>query len=377
MSGYTIGLIIEGVVALALIVAIVAVAINKRKPAKKKVPELNGLSGYIGGGGEESTATLLLAGQTAEAPQEPAQSTYGYEEQAYGQPPAQEQYAAPAQSTYGYEEQAYEQPPVQEQYAALGQSAYGYEEQAYEQPPVQEQYAAPAQGTYGYEEQAYGQPPVQEQYAAPAQSTYGYEEQTYGQPPAQEQYAAPAQEADAASAQGDAPQGSDGHDDDLVSFRSVERTFEDAFAELSEEQKRYFSEIMAYALSKPKAEEKVTKGAVCVRSNKKLILKLKIRRKITVASFKLENDLLRDYRHNIGDASAIRMRETEIYVNDDSAKETAFGMIDLMLEQYERERQEALERRRLARAAKRAEQAADRAAEEAAAADAAAEDEEQ
>ena len=33
MSGYTIGLIIEGVVALALIVAIVAVAINKRKPA--------------------------------------------------------------------------------------------------------------------------------------------------------------------------------------------------------------------------------------------------------------------------------------------------------------------------------------------------------
>ena len=329
MSGYTIGLIIEGVVALALIVAIVAVAINKRKPAKKKVPELNGLSGYIGGGGEESTATLLLAGQTAEAPQEPAQSTYGYEEQAYGQPPAQEQYAAPGQSTYGYEEQAYEQPPVQEQYAA------------------------------------------------PAQSAYGYEEQAYGQPPVQEQYAAPGQEANAASAQGDAPQGSDGHDDDLVSFRSVERTFEDAFAELSEEQKRYFSEIMAYALSKPKAEEKVTKGAVCVRSNKKLILKLKIRRKITVASFKLENDLLRDYRHNIGDASAIRMRETEIYVNDDSAKETAFGMIDLMLEQYERERQEAQERRRLARAAKRAEQAADRAAEEAAAADAAAEDEEQ
>ena len=305
MSGYTIGLIIEGVVALALIVAIVAVAINKRKPAKKKVPELNGLSGYIGGGEEESTATLLLAGQTAETPQESAQSTYGYEEQAFEQPPVQEQYAAPAQSAYGYEEQAYEQPP------------------------------------------------------------------------AQEQYAAPGQEADAASAQGDAPQGSDGHDDDLVSFRSVERTFEDAFAELSEEQKRYFSEIMAYALSKPKAEEKVTKGAVCVRSNKKLILKLKIRRKITVASFKLENDLLRDYRHNIGDASAIRMRETEIYVNDDSAKETVFGMIDLMLEQYERERQEAQERRRLARAAKRAEQAADRAAEEAAAADAAAEDEEQ
>ena len=305
MSGYTIGLIIEGVVALALIVAIVAVAINKRKPAKKKVPELNGLSGYIGGGEEESTATLLLAGQTAETPQESAQSTYGYEEQAYEQPPVQEQYAAPGHSTYGYAEQAYEQPP------------------------------------------------------------------------AQEQYAAPGQEADAASAQGDAPQGSDGHDDDLVSFRSVERTFEDAFAELSEEQKRYFSEIMAYALSKPKAEEKVTKGAVCVRSNKKLILKLKIRRKITVASFKLENDLLRDYRHNIGDASAIRMRETEIYVNDDSAKETAFGMIDLMLEQYERERQEALERRRLARAAKRAEQAADRAAEVAAAADAAAEDEEQ
>ena len=305
MSAYTIGLILEGVVALALIVAIVAVAINKRKPAKEKNPELNGLSGYIEGsdGEEKSTEALLLEGQTAEMAEE------------------------------------------------SGQGAYGYAEQAYEQPPVQEQYAAPEQSGYGYAEQAYEQPPVQEQYAAPAQ------------------------EPDAAPARGDAAQGSDARDDDLVSFRSVERTFEDAFAELSEEQKRYFSEIMAYALSKPKAEEKVTKGAVCVRSNKKLILKLKIRRKITVASFKLENDLLRDYRHNIGDASAIRMRETEIYVTDDSVKETAFGMIDLMLEQYERERQEALERRRLARAAKRAEQAADRAAEEAAAADAAAEDE--
>ena len=321
MSGYTIGLILEGVVALALIVAIVAVAINKRKPAKEKNPELNGLSGYIEGsdGEEESTEALLLEGQTAEMQESSAQNAYGYAEQAYEQPPVREQYAAPAQNAYGYAEQAYEQPPVREQYAAPAQNAYGYAEQAYEQPPVREQYAAPAQG--------------------------------------------------------DAAQGSDARDDDLVSFRSVERTFEDAFAELSEEQKRYFSEIMAYALSKPKAEEKVTKGAVCVRSNKKLILKLKIRRKITVASFKLENDLLRDYRHNIGDASAIRMRETEIYVNDDSVKETAFGMIDLMLEQYERERQEALERRRLARAAKRAEQAADRAAEEAAAADAAAEDE--
>ena len=129
---------------------------------------------------------------------------------------------------------------------------------------------------------------------------------------------------------------------------------------MSEAQKRFFINIREYALHKPKADEKQTKKGVCVRSNKKIILKLKIRRGVTVASFKLENDLLRDYRRNSEAAGAFRQKETEIYVTDDNAMEAACAMVDLMLEQYEKERQEAIERRRAKRAALRAEREAKR-----------------
>ena len=129
---------------------------------------------------------------------------------------------------------------------------------------------------------------------------------------------------------------------------------------MSEAQKRFFINIREYALHKPKADEKQTKKGVCVRSNKKIILKLKIRRGVTVASFKLENDLLRDYRRNSEAAGAFRQKETEIYVTDDNAMEAACAMVDLMLQQYAREREETIRRRRARQAARRAEKRAER-----------------
>lgn len=140
-------------------------------------------------------------------------------------------------------------------------------------------------------------------------------------------------------------------DGNRIVFAASERSFSEAYATLSEEQKRYFILIREYALHKPNATETRGNAGVTIRSDKKVILKLKIRRGITVASFKLENDLLRDYRRNSESSKAFRLKETELYIEDEGALETARGMVDLMLEQYEKERQEAMERRKAKRAA--------------------------
>ena len=79
-----------------------------------------------------------------------------------------------------------------------------------------------------------------------------------------------------------------------------------------------------------------------------------------MAAFKLENDLLRDYRRNSEAEGAFRQKETEIYVTDDNAMEAACGMVDLMLQQYAREREETIRRRRARQAARRAEKRAER-----------------
>ena len=89
-------------------------------------------------------------------------------------------------------------------------------------------------------------------------------------------------------------------------------------------------------------------------------MKVIIRRGITVAAFKLENDLLRDYRRNSEAAGAFRLKETELYIESESALETACGMVDLMLQQYAREREETIRRRRARQAARRAEKRAER-----------------
>lgn len=138
-----------------------------------------------------------------------------------------------------------------------------------------------------------------------------------------------------------------------IVFAASDRSFSEAYATLSEEQKRYFILIREYALHKPNATEKRGATSLVIRSNKKAILKLKIRRGITIAAFKLENDLLRNYRRNSESAKAFRLRETELYIEDENGLETARGMVDLMLEQYARERQEAIERRKAKRAARR------------------------
>ncbi len=139
-----------------------------------------------------------------------------------------------------------------------------------------------------------------------------------------------------------------------VMFSANTTTFEEKFNMLSEEQKGYFNKLRDYALSKEKAEEKNHKSAVVVTADKKPILKLKIRRGITVASFKIESELMRNYKRDAEFVEGIKEKETEVYVANEKALTTACEMVDLMILQNEQKKQGTIARRRAVRRALRA-----------------------
>lgn len=137
-----------------------------------------------------------------------------------------------------------------------------------------------------------------------------------------------------------------------VTFSTGEITFEDAYKDLSYEQRRFLEKVRTYALAKPDAVEKQNKMSLNIKSEGKPILKLKIRHGTVVALYRLENDLLKDYKRSSKLSSAIRHKETEVILADEDAVVTACNMVDLMIKQYEKEREMAKERRREARRAK-------------------------
>lgn len=141
-----------------------------------------------------------------------------------------------------------------------------------------------------------------------------------------------------------------------VTFSSGELTFSDAYNGLSDEQREYLEKVRAYAMSKPDAIEKQNKMSLNVKTAGKSIVKFRIRHGAAVASYNLENDLLKDFRRGSGTSSIIRHKETEVVLSDGVAAETACNMVDLMMKQFEKERELAKERRREARKARSAEE---------------------
>ncbi len=129
-----------------------------------------------------------------------------------------------------------------------------------------------------------------------------------------------------------------------VGFNANKMTFKEAYMALSTEQKKYFDDIRDYALAKKGAKLRETKVAMTVAILKKPILKLKIRRGITIASFKVESDVMRDFKRQAETTGGIREKETEIHITNDNIFEAACDMVDLMVKQYEQERLKARER---------------------------------
>ena len=105
---------------------------------------------------------------------------------------------------------------------------------------------------------------------------------------------------------------------------------------LSDEQKRYFDTLKDAAMAKPQAKLAVGRSFMNIKIGKRSILKLRIRRLITVGEYSLENDILRDFRKasdNKEGNAKIKVRPTLVAVTDDATLTTALNMIDLVYKQ--------------------------------------------
>ena len=114
------------------------------------------------------------------------------------------------------------------------------------------------------------------------------------------------------------------------------KTIEELYEELSVEQRSFFDELKNTALAKPNAVLSITKTYENIKIGKRSIIKLLIRRGVTVAEFILENDALKEYRlssQNKKGKSKIKIRPTVIAVTELDTLRAAVDMIHLAYEQ--------------------------------------------
>lgn len=138
----------------------------------------------------------------------------------------------------------------------------------------------------------------------------------------------------------------------LVISRSESKTVDESYAELTKEQKKFFDGLLSYALSKENAIEYRTKTEIKIKADRKPIIRISVRKGITVAKFHLENDLMKKFRRNSAEAK-IDVKDTKVNITDVLAFETAKGLIDVAVENNKREKEAAAEARRQHIAAKR------------------------
>ncbi len=116
-------------------------------------------------------------------------------------------------------------------------------------------------------------------------------------------------------------------------------TLEEAYAKLTKEQKKYFDGLREYAMSKDsKCKEKLSTYFTTIGpSTTNPFIKLTIKKGITVALFKMEDEYLKDIRRNASsDGTKMKIKETELPVGDKQAYDTAKDMVDLRIDQIER-----------------------------------------
>ena len=115
-------------------------------------------------------------------------------------------------------------------------------------------------------------------------------------------------------------------------------TLDEAYAKMTDKQKKFFDTLKAYAMSKDKCKEKKsTYFTVLGQSTVNPLVKLTIKKNTTVALFKMEDEYMKDIRKNAtSDGTKVKVKETELVVGDAQALATAKEMIDLREDQIER-----------------------------------------
>ncbi len=114
------------------------------------------------------------------------------------------------------------------------------------------------------------------------------------------------------------------------------KTITELYEELSNEQKSFFDELREEALTKPDSELSITKNYISVKIGKRNLIKLLIKRGVTVAEFMLENEALKQLKasnKNKKGKSSIKVKPTVVQVEDLPSLKVAVDMINLAYEE--------------------------------------------
>ena len=142
-------------------------------------------------------------------------------------------------------------------------------------------------------------------------------------------------------------------DKEQVVIAANVRSFSEAYVELNEELLDLFNKVKEYALAKDGAAEVKQSNGICIKRNGKQIVKLTVRRGYPVALFFLENEMLKDFRRTTNTNAKLKIRATELVLREEADLEAAYTMVDLSVEQIDKDIENAKERRREARRARR------------------------
>lgn len=142
-------------------------------------------------------------------------------------------------------------------------------------------------------------------------------------------------------------------DKEQVVIAANVRSFSEAYVELNEELLDLFNKVKEYALAKDGAAEVKQSNGICIKRNGKQIVKLTVRRGYPVALFFLENEMLKDFRRTTNTNAKLKIRATELVLREAADLEAAYTMVDLSVEQIDKDIENAKERRREARRARR------------------------
>ncbi|MDE6275955.1 MAG: hypothetical protein K2M75_05385 [Clostridia bacterium] len=115
-------------------------------------------------------------------------------------------------------------------------------------------------------------------------------------------------------------------------------SLDEAYAQLSKQQQKYFDGLRQYALTKDKCKEKKsTYFIVFGQSTVNPLMKLTIKKDTVVALFKMEDEYLKDIKRDAtSDGTKVKVKETEVIISDAQACKVAKNMIDLREDQIER-----------------------------------------
>ncbi len=142
-------------------------------------------------------------------------------------------------------------------------------------------------------------------------------------------------------------------DKEQVVIAANVRSFSEAYVELNEELLDLFNKVKEYALAKDGAAEVKQSNGICIKRNGKQIVKLTVRRGYPVALFFLENEMLKDFRRTTNTNAKLKIRATELVLREAADLEAAYTMVDLSVEQIDKDIENAKERRRESRRARR------------------------